>query len=311
MVIRNLCYSWYLELIYSGLDSLKEVHIGRHLSKTKSLLRKLEQLRKESNRHFEIFVLELHSAFYEQSFSSKPVPFSKIPPLMEWLEANTAFLFRNLSMMAERVLGDFAVNYSDLEPLSAMEREIFLRRIEQIRSVAVSKPAENERLLLGFLEKWRPDHVGLKCFDHHSEAFLNELSLNFKFLRALSIEISSSFRNFKRFAFLFKLENLTIFRVNLFSVRSAVTVLQNVPSLKDFRLETSSITLHICNDSRMNVLRFFRGNSSVPSKHYSFPNKTKSINFLSEFEKIKFKELFERLPEPVGKFLGYRRFRDF
>ena len=268
---------------FEGLLHLKEVHLrSPKITSFPGQIGKLDEFRKESNRHFEIFVQGLGLEFYKEAIIRTN---EHEPKMKEWLEEHTDFLVRNQHMMPKKVFLDFGINYDHLEALSVAERNVFLRKFEYVRSVSVNRQVENEKRLLELLEKTHPEHLSLKNFELYSKSFFDQLLLNCQFLRELSLEASRSLDSFEKFEFLFKLNNLTRLQVTNHLSPSFIRIIwKNIHSLKDLEVDTSSLGLRIVISWRANAFRrLHKEIADQPQKffHY-FANKIECIKFVSE-----------------------------
>ena len=268
---------------FFNLMNLKEIHLIQSGDILMPLIERFEQFRKENNRqHFEMFVLGLHFEFCKKVIRMNQDEVQ----MKKWLEEHTDFFVSNLSMMPEKAFGDFGINYDHLAPLSAMERENFLNRFEEIRSVSVKNKAENEMLLLEFLRKTRPDRLALKCFHLYSKDFFDKLLQSCQFLRELDLEASESFED-EKLKFLFKFENLTCLQVR-FPERTLYTkfieyALKYIPSLKDVRIHSRPRNMEIFSDWRVHSVKIRQEIGGIlKTDAHTLKSRPKCIHFLHE-----------------------------
>ena len=288
VILRRTGNIFEQERFFNQLINLKEIHLSQPGDSLIPLLERFGQFRKENNRqHFEIFVLGLHFEFYQKVIRMNEDGVR----MKEWLEEHTDFLIRNLRMIPEKAFGDFGINYNHLEPLSVVERENFLNRFEDIRSVSVNK-TENEKLLLEFLRKTRPDRLALKCFQLYSKDFLTQLSQSCQFLRELSLEASESFES-KKINFLFKLKNLVCLQIRLRENPSYTQfieyALKYIPSLKDVRIHSLSRRIEVFSDWRVHTVKIHQEIAGIlKTEAITLESRTKCIHFfreLAEYER--------------------------
>ena len=297
-------------------QNLKEVHLcgpAPDSGYPEDILRILSEFREQNGKRFEMFVYGISYGHYKNLPEKQRQMF--------WLWENTTFLVQNRSLMAETVYSKFTVQYCQLEHLSDEELDQFARKFQNIGCVSVDRNIANEERLLKFLEKQsKPAHLEFKHFNQHNEQFLNQLGSRCRFLRALTIRITSRI-SFENFGFLFKLENLTCLKfLNAFSLELAIRILKQVQSLKDLRFHTKPYQfgmvvhwyyqLKIVNEFRMNGLCLYR-KSFAKSKCFS--NKADCIQFLGELAskepRIDLTRFFELLPDnPECQFYGYLSF---
>ena len=290
--------------LFAG-KSLKEVHQSGPVSGySDSFLKTLAKFREENNKQFEMF---FNGIYYERY---KDLPQKQ--QHMHWHRENMmSFLLQSRSIMAKRVYSDLLIEYCQLEHLSDEELNQFVRKFENIKSVSVDRNVANEWRLLEFLEKQsKPTHLEFKHFNQHSELFLNQLGSRCRFLRALTIQITSE-TPFENFGFLFKLENLTYLKfVNTFSLELAVYILKQLKGLRDLRFHTQLNRLSIANVFGKNGLRLYINHVG---KSKCFSNKADCIQFLGDLAskepRIDLTRFFELLPDnPECQFYGYFSF---